>query len=104
MKYGFIGCGNMGGALATAAAKAVGGSAVYLADPDGEKTAALAKKIGGQISCNDEIARTCDYIIMGVKPQVMAKVVSTLPIEGSPVLVSMAAGLSLDSLKAMAHW
>ena len=31
-KIGFIGCGNMGGALCSAAAKAVGGENIYASD------------------------------------------------------------------------
>ncbi|MBR6051227.1 MAG: NAD(P)-binding domain-containing protein, partial [Clostridia bacterium] len=48
MKYkaGFIGCGNMGGALARAAASAVGGNNVALFDVDGAKSAALAGALG----------------------------------------------------------
>ncbi len=103
MLYGFIGCGNMGGALATAAAKAVGGSALLLADADPQKAADLAEKLGAYASTNREIAKKCDYIILGVKPQVMAGVLQEfkelIPANHKPVMVSMAAGLSLDTLK-----
>ena len=103
MKYGFIGCGNMGGALAAAAAKAVGGENLYLADCDAAKAAALAQQLGAQASTNEVIAQTCDYIVLGVKPQMMRQVVEALPLAGSPVLVSMAAGLELQTLKPMAR-
>ena len=36
---GFIGCGNMGGALAAAAAKSIGGKQVFLSDFIEEKKA-----------------------------------------------------------------
>ena len=36
-KIGFIGCGNMGGALAIAAANSVGASNIYVSDADNEK-------------------------------------------------------------------
>lgn len=105
MLYGFIGCGNMGGALATAAAKAVGGSAILLADADPQKAAELAEKIGAYASTNQEIAKKCDFIVLGVKPQVMAGVLkefkTMIPADHRPVMVSMAAGLSLASLKEM---
>ena len=102
MKYGFIGCGNMGGALAAAAAKAVGGENLYLSDFDPAKAKALAEKLGARVSSNEEIAQNCDYIVLGVKPQVMRSVVTALPIGGSPVMVSMAAGLDLQTLKPLA--
>lgn len=105
MLYGFIGCGNMGGALAAAAAKAVGGSALLLADADPQKAAALAEKLGAYASTQQEIAEKCDYIILGVKPQVMGGVLKTLsglvPANHRPVLVSMAAGLDLETLKEL---
>lgn len=105
MLYGFIGCGNMGGALAAAAAKAVGGSALLLADADPQKAAALAEELGAYVSTQQEIAEKCDYIILGVKPQAMGGVLQTLarmvPANHQPVLVSMAAGLDLATLKEL---
>ena len=105
MLYGFIGCGNMGGALAKAAAKAVGGNAVLLADADLQKAESLAKELGACVSANQEIAEQCDFIILGVKPQVMGAVLqgfkAMIPADRRPVMVSMAAGLALDTLKGM---
>ena len=46
--FGFIGTGNMGGALARAAAKSVAPEKLYLADAFAEKAAALATQIGCQ--------------------------------------------------------
>ena len=76
--FGFIGCGNMGGALATAVAKSVGGNEILLSDPDNEKANALAQKIGATVSNNEEIVKNAKYIFLGVKPQVMAEVLSPL--------------------------
>jgi pyrroline-5-carboxylate reductase len=103
MKYGFIGCGNMGGALAAAAAKAVGGNALLLADANTQKAAELAAKLGATAATVQQIAQSCDYIIMGVKPQVMGNALKEVAghIIGKPVMVSMAAGLDLNTLKEM---
>ena len=76
--FGFIGCGNMGGALATAVAKSVGGSEILLSDPNVDKATALAQKIGATVSNNEEIVKNAKYIFLGVKPQVMADVLSPL--------------------------
>ena len=46
MKYGFIGTGNMGGALATACAKAVEPESILLSNRSPEKARALAEKLG----------------------------------------------------------
>lgn len=101
MKYGFIGCGNMGGALASAAAKAVGGANILLADTNLEKAQGLAQKIGATVCDADQIAAECDYIVLGVKPQGMAKLLQSISLQGSPVLISMAAGLKIETLSAM---
>ena len=101
MNYGFIGCGNMGGALASAAAKSVGGKAIYLADADRAKMEALAEKIGANGSSLEEIVKECDYIVLGVKPQGMAALLADFPAKEGAVLVSMAAGLSIDTLSQM---
>ena len=101
MTYGFIGCGNMGGALAAAAAKAVGGERILLADADPQKAAALAQKIGAAVADSDRIAAECDYIVLGVKPQGMEKLLQSLPLHPNAVLISMAAGLKIETLSAM---
>ncbi len=101
MKYGFIGCGNMGGALAAAAAKSVGGGQIYLADADLQKAQALAQTIGATVADNETVAKECDYIVLGVKPQGMAGLLADFPIGENAVLVSMAAGLSTETLSQM---
>ena len=103
MRYGFIGCGNMGGALARAAAKAVGGKNLRLADADPAKAESLAKELGAQVSTNESIAKTCDYVIFGVKPQLLGAVAAGMGelIPFDHTVVSMAAGVSIESLKEM---
>jgi pyrroline-5-carboxylate reductase len=58
-KFGFIGCGNMGGALATAVAKAVGGENILLCDAFAEKAEALAVSIGAKTADAKTLAGTC---------------------------------------------
>lgn len=102
MTVGFIGAGNMGGALAAAVAKAIGGDRLLLADPCTDKVTALADTLGARVSDNDTVAQTAEYIFLGVKPQMMESVLSSLNFgDNSPVLVSMAAGLSTAALGEM---
>ena len=107
MTFGFIGAGNMGGALARAVAKTADGSRIFLADQMAEKAATLAKQIGANCADTKTVAQTCDFIFLGVKPQVMAAMLSDIaPIlaarkEGF-VLVSMAAGVSIADIQKMA--
>lgn len=105
--FGFIGAGNMGGALAGAAAKAIGGGSILVADHSREKAEQLCSQIGARVASNEEIASTCSYIFLGVKPQMMAEMLGSIaPLLKARndrfILVSMAAGLTMDSICEMA--
>ena len=108
MTYGFIGTGNMGGALARAAAKTVEvPDSIVLANRSPEKAAKLADEIGASVADNETIARECDYILLGVKPQMMggmlARIAPALRQRTTPfVLLSMAAGLTMARIREMA--
>ena len=104
MQIGFIGAGNMGGALAIAAAKAVGGECLLIADANAEKAAALAEQIGATVADNNTVAAQCDYIFLGVKPQMMKDMLTALKphLTGNPVLITMAAGLTTEQIRAWA--
>ena len=108
MTYGFIGTGNMGGALARAAAKTVGvRSCIVLANRTPEKAVKLADEIGASVADNLTVARECDYILLGVKPQMMtgmlAEIAPVLRQRTTPfVLLSMAAGLAVARIREMA--
>ena len=102
-KVGFIGCGNMGGALAAVAAKSAGGSSVLTADLDAGKLSAHQKAHGTVPSTAEEIARTCRTIFLGVKPQVMKETLEGIrDVLGMRqdrfVAVTMAAGLTAATI------
>ncbi len=105
MTIGFIGAGNMGGALATAVARVTGGANVLLSDLCTDKVTALASSLGAVVCDSDTLAYKSDFIFLGVKPQMMESVLASLPlaeVKHKPVLVSMAAGLSTSAIRAMA--
>lgn len=106
-RYGFIGCGNMGGAIASAVAKEVGGEAVYLANRTPEKAERLASALGAAAATNQSVAVNCGWIFLGVKPQVMAGMLGGIANALAArkdrfILVTMAAGLSMERIRAMA--
>ena len=70
-KLGFIGTGNMGGALILAAAKSSSENELLLSDKIREKADALAEKTGGKVCDNITVAAEADYIFLGVKPQML---------------------------------
>ena len=98
---GFIGCGNMGGALCRSVAKAIGGENIYASDFISEKATILCESIGATPSSNEEISKYCKYIFLGVKPQVIEATLREIaPVlkkrKDDFTLVSMAAGISTD--------
>lgn len=97
-KAGFIGCGNMGGALAKAAANAIGGKLVAVCDSDKSKTSLLCTEYGTCELCIDEILTSCDYVFLGIKPQAMNDVLSpyiNCINSSSAIIVTMAAALEI---------
>ena len=104
---GFIGTGNMGGALAKAAARAVAPDALFVADKFAEKAEALAAELGCKAMAAEEIAKKCGFIVLGVKPQMLAALLQELkPVlearNDGFVLVSMAAGVAMADIRQMA--
>ena len=104
-KAAFIGVGNMGGALARAACRAVGRTQVILSNRTCEKAAALGTELGCDATDdNDTAVAMAEYIFLGVKPHMMAGLLESLvPVLAQrhragedKVLVSMAAGVELD--------
>ena len=102
MKYGFIGCGNMGGAIAKALALTTTDFAIT--DRSG-KAIALAAEIPCGYLSSEEIAQQCERIFLGVKPHMMKGVLSPLRetlAEKKPLLITMAAGLTTDQIEEFA--
>ena len=62
MNVGFVGCGNMGGAIALAASKSSLKPQIYLADHNAHKVNALCEKISAHAAGVQEIAEICDEI------------------------------------------
>jgi len=102
MKYGFIGCGNMGGAVARALSLST--KDILISDRSG-KGAALARELDIRYGSPREVAESCDRIFLAVKPFLMASVLEPLQEildRRKPVLITMAAGLTLDTIGKMA--
>ncbi len=107
MQYtlGFIGCGNMGGALVTAAVKTLPAEQIAVCDFDATKTEKFAKTYGVNVVSAQEIAQNSRFIVLGVKPQVMAQTLT--PIAGflrartDAVVVTMAAGTPIATIRKL---
>ena len=102
MKYGFIGCGNMGGAIARALSKAT--TDILICDRSG-KAKALAESLSITYSDPQTIAASCGRIFLAVKPHMMKDVLLPLQdilAEKKPLLITMAAGLEISQIEAFA--
>nr|WP_325212559.1 pyrroline-5-carboxylate reductase [uncultured Oscillibacter sp.] len=107
MTFGFIGTGNMGGALARAARRKLAGESLLLANRTRAKAEALAEELDTRAADNEDVAWEADHIFLGVKPQMMEGLLKELaPILAKRrdrfVLVTMAAGLSIADIRRMA--
>ena len=117
IRAGFIGTGNMGGALATAVARANEEYEILLTNRTKEKAVKLEKELKEQFGAkvrtaadNNDIAANADYIFLGVKPQMMEDMLKGIAaslqertLKGDKfTLVTMAAGLSISRIKEMA--
>ena len=99
MKYGFLGCGNMGGAIARALSQQTKDIAV--SDHSG-KASGLAQELGVRYSDNVSIAAECDRIFLAVKPHMMKDMLAPLQsalAERKPLLITMAAGLEIRQIE-----
>ncbi len=101
MKYsaGFIGAGNMGGALIAAAVKVCNKDEIAIADKNTE----AAKRYDCVVCDNKEVARLSRFIFLGVKPQILPLVLEEISASLSDrndefVLVTMAAGISIKAV------
>lgn len=106
-RFGFIGVGNMGGALARAACRSADAANVLAADRMQEKAEALAAECGCRTADAETVAAQADYIFLGAKPQAMSALLAEIhPVLAARkdrfVLVSMAAGLSIARICELA--
>ena len=106
MKIGFIGCGNMGSALAHAVARMNPGE-IYVSDANAEKAQALAYSIHATVSTNETIAGECNVIFLAVKPNMYITVLESLrdmlSANQQSLVISMAAGIPVARVATMMY-
>ena len=102
MTYGFLGCGNMGGAIASRLSQST--KDITVSDRSG-RAKALAETLGISYTDTVGVARDCDAIFLAVKPQMLREVLTPLrPMLAlrRPLLISMAAGIPLAQVQELA--
>ena len=101
MKYGFIGCGNMGGSIARALSRST--KDILLSDPS-PKALELAHELGCRAGNNMEVVNSCDRIFLAVKPQIMASVlqpIADILAAKKPLIITMAAGIGISKVESI---
>ena len=106
-QLGFIGVGNMGGAMARAAGTATALSDVIVANRTPAKAKALAEELHYTVGEAKNVAAEAQYIFLGVKPKdmpgMLASIAPTLAARTDRfVLVSLAAGMDCARVQALA--
>ena len=103
MKISFIGCGNMGGAIARAVCRATESANVSLANRSAEKAQRLAAELGcGVAETNIVCAADADFVFLGVKPAGICPLLEEIApaLREDAVIVSMAAGVTGAAMRA----
>ncbi|MDD4075027.1 MAG: pyrroline-5-carboxylate reductase [Eubacteriales bacterium] len=99
MKIGFIGAGNMAGAIIGGMVKGTTAPEnIYCADVLAEKTQALAQQHGIRVcETNAALVACCDVVVIAVKPQMVPAVLPKIraAFSENKLLISIAAGVSI---------
>lgn len=99
--FGFIGCGNMGGTLASAVSK--NDKNIAVSDKNKNAVLLVSENTGAAAVSNEEIAANSKYIVLGVKPQILPLVLDEI----APTVrartdefavISMAAGVKIEKI------
>ena len=101
MKYGFIGCGNMGGAIARALSKAT--KDIFLSDPS-PKATELAAELSCTYGDNATAAGCCERLFLAVKPQIMEAALQPIAAtlrEKRPLVITIAAGITIEKIETI---
>ncbi|MCA9544679.1 MAG: pyrroline-5-carboxylate reductase [Myxococcales bacterium] len=101
MTLGFLGCGQMGGALLEGwlGQGLVTADAVRIADP--ATGPAWSARLGVASVGTQAMLDDADVVLLAVKPQVLAEVVAPLRFRPDQLVVSVVAGLSLSRVQGL---
>lgn len=100
-KLGFIGLGNMGGAIIKGIQGKLGNTAVFAYDSDPAKLENLRLVGATAADSVKSMAEKCDYILLAVKPQQLDGVLADIKDSAKPstVFISICAGISAEYIR-----
>jgi pyrroline-5-carboxylate reductase len=104
---GFVGLGNMGAAIMKGFAAAPQSKKIKIIgyDTDSSKKELVKAAKGKWVSSGNEVVHECKYIVIGVKPQVVGKVLEQLRtgLHEDHVIISICAGVSPERIRQLTH-
>lgn len=103
-KIGFIGAGNMGGAIigGLVQSKVLAADHIYAINHHPKRTQELVDKFAiNAASSIEELTKVCDIVVVAVKPKVVAEVLAEAApfLKKDAIIISVAAGVTLASLE-----
>ena len=103
MKIGFIGAGNMGGAILRGYAPVAGDNKIYVYNRTESTRKALEAEFEAVTACDSavELVKSSDIVMLGIKPNGFADFLPTIAevCTDDKIIVSMAAGISIGFIE-----
>ena len=104
MSIGFIGCGNMGGAIMNGIlAKKIASPDGVIASDKGKTTEQIKNEFGVcAVKTNIEVVKQTDVLILAIKPQYYEEVIKEIKdeVKENQIVISIAPGKTLEWLEA----
>jgi len=104
-RIGFIGAGNMGGALIGGAIKSgfLSAQNIFVSDADASKSKFMADKYGVKaVHSNLELVESCEVLIIAVKPHIYGFVLDEIKdfVRKDMLIITIAAGVAISYVKS----
>lgn len=104
-ELGFIGVGNMANAILNGILKDISfkNIPIYTFDKDQEKSKSFEPKGVQSLTCAKDIAKSCNYILIATKPQVIEYVLNDIKdyIRPDTTIISIAAGITEKYIRSI---
>lgn len=102
MKLGFIGTGHLASFFVEGLARVNSGHDIMVSPRNAMKALDLQRRFGVEIAENQQIADRCELVVVSLLPNTAADVLSGLRFREGQTVLSVMAGISLDTLRGLA--
>jgi pyrroline-5-carboxylate reductase len=102
-RVGTVGAGNMAEAILQGLLSAgLAPEQLIASDPDAGRRQHVAERLGVRTTeSNADVAQASELVVLAVKPSQLEAAAGTLPHDGGPLYVSIAAGVTLGTLRRL---